>query len=109
MNREGMLLIYYGGFGFAIFLGWAATVGAEINSDLTAVRRVRFDRAARALALVGLLHPALAMTGLDIARQLARFDDLATARSLATLRVSGWSAAASVALAVAVFIASVSG
>jgi hypothetical protein len=104
MSTQEALLIFYFGFGFCIFLGWAGFVGDEINPQMIALRRVRYDRGARLLAVVGLLHPGLALCGLDVARQLARLEEEPSARSGATLRSAGLGVVISLVVAAAVSV-----
>ena len=104
MSTQEALLVFYFGFGFCIFLGWAGFVGDEINHEMTATRRVRYDRTARLLAVVGLLHPGFALCGLDVARQLAQLEETPSDHTHTTLRTAGWGVAISLVVAVALFV-----
>lgn len=102
------LLIYYGGFGFVICLAWAAFIGNEVNREMSAVRRRRYDRSARGLSIVGVIHPGLPLCGLDIARQLARLEEPTSARARTTLQAATWGTTISFVIASATTIVSVS-
>lgn len=95
------LLGYYVAFGFCIFLAWAGFIGDELTRQLEETRRRRYQRAAGVLSVIGLLHPALALCGLDIARQLRQLDEFPSARSETTVRRAASAVAASVFVAVA--------
>lgn len=61
------LLIYYLGLGFVILLGWAAALPTRQLDEATARRYIR---AATIAAVVGLLHPAIALSARDIIGQV---------------------------------------
>ncbi|HMG40468.1 MAG TPA: hypothetical protein VK611_04035 [Acidimicrobiales bacterium] len=61
------LIAYYLGLGFVIFLGWAAAVPDRRLDGPTARRYLRWTTVT---AVVGLLHPALALGARDIVGQV---------------------------------------
>ena len=70
LSQEAFLTIYYLGYGFVIFLAWVCITGTP-NRPADHHRRRVLQRLA---AVAGVLHPALALTGRDIAAQLAATD-----------------------------------
>ena len=94
LSTETFLAFYYLGFGFVIFLGWACL------TEITDAVRIR--RLAVALALAGVLHPALALAGRDLAGQPGRAGAYPDAGALATVRTTTW--ALVVALGVAALV-----
>lgn len=83
LPTEAALVMYYLGLGYLIFLGWA---GVMVDVTLGAtLSRPAARRLARGMSVVGVVHPALALAGVDVARQLQRqteadTDDTATAQ-----------------------------
>lgn len=81
LGRTGVVVMYYLGFGFIIFLGWAAC-HPDRALDAAAVRH--YLRWTSVTAVVGILHPALALATRDLVSQvgleLPNNDDILTAR-----------------------------
>jgi hypothetical protein len=81
LGRTGVVLMYYLGFGFTILLGWAAC-HPDRALDPAAVRR--YLRWTSVAAVVGILHPAIALASRDILSQvgleLPNNDDTLTTR-----------------------------
>lgn len=80
---EAALVMYYLGLGYLIFLGWASVM-VEVTLRAT-LSRPAARRLARGMSVVGVVHPGLALAGVDVARQLQRqtdadADDTATAQ-----------------------------
>jgi hypothetical protein len=71
LSTEARLAVYYLGFGFVALLGWAA-IAQDLSRAFDQSRRQRWDRLSAVLSVAGLVHPALPVIGLDIARQAAR-------------------------------------
>jgi hypothetical protein len=69
LSTTASLALYYMGFGFVVFLAWVIAAD-RLNDDLDAPRRDRFARQARAVALLGILHPALGFAARDVVRQV---------------------------------------
>jgi hypothetical protein len=67
LGRTGVVLMYYLGFGFIILLGWAAC-HPDRALDPAAVRR--YLRWTGVTAVVGILHPAIALATRDIVSQV---------------------------------------
>ena len=103
LSTETFLAVYYIGFGFVIFLGWACVTDTS-GSPPDHGRRNRLHRLAVGLAILGVLHPALALAGRDIAAEMGR-SDLSDPRAPRTLLVTNWGLALAVAVA-ALIIAS---
>lgn len=61
------LLAYYLGFGFVIFLGWVAALPTRLLDEPSARRYLRGSTIA---AVIGLLHPAIALAARDIVSQV---------------------------------------
>lgn len=99
LSTETFLVLYYLGYGFVIFLGWACIVDAS-GAPSEPSRRIWLHRLAVGLAIVGVLHPALALAGRDIAVELGRSDGLSDPKAPRTLRVTNWALAFGVAGAV---------
>lgn len=100
--------IYYLGFGFVIFLGWAC-IALEPLASPGADRRRRLHRLAVALSVAGVLHPALALAGRDIAAQLGRADGPHDPRARRTLLVTSSALAIALVLFAAVVTSAVVG
>lgn len=98
LSTETFLALYYLGYGFVIFLGWACIVDAS-GAPGEPSRRDRLHRLAVGLAIVGVLHPAFALAGRDIAVQLGRSDGLSDPNAARTLRATNWGLALGVAVA----------
>jgi len=64
-----VLLVYYFGGGFLTVLGWGV-LAQQLNESLTSPQRTRMRHIAHVLLAVGLAHPAIALTGRDVLRQL---------------------------------------
>jgi hypothetical protein len=94
LGTDALLAVYYLGFGFLIILAWMA-IAHMLNETLTAARRTMFHRLALGLAAAGVLHPAFALTGRDIAVQLGRDDGPADPAADRTMRVANVGVAAS--------------
>lgn len=101
LNTEIFVAVYYLGFGFLIFLGWMCILDAS-GPPVDQVRRNRLHRLAVGLATVGLVHPAFALAGRDLAAQLGRVDGPYNPKAASTLRITTWGLA--VALTVAVLV-----
>jgi hypothetical protein len=100
LNTNELLMIYYIGFSFPIFLLWACFADTY---DTTSESRDRRRGVSMALAAIGLAHPALAWCALDIARQLNRPEWQTEPRARTALVVAQRAAVASV-LAAAVLL-----
>ncbi|HVV35145.1 MAG TPA: hypothetical protein VHC63_00975 [Acidimicrobiales bacterium] len=98
MSNHDTLLLFYLGIGFSIFLLYMAFTHDGIHGHTPLSMRIRYDRWARILAVVGVLHPGFALCGLDLARQLMRLDEPPTARAQTTLRRARWGTRASFAV-----------
>lgn len=98
LNTESFVALYYLGFGFVIFLGWACIPDAS-DGRVDSVRRNRLHSLAVGLAVVGVVHPAFALAGRDVAAQLSRPDGPHDPGAPGTVRVttSGLAVALSVA------------
>ncbi len=70
LSTQVLLVIYYLGFGYAIFLGWAGIAFEVLLNARSEEKRARLRRIGRALLVIGVAHPALAFTGRDVVRQL---------------------------------------
>lgn len=104
LSTETFLAFYYFGYGFVIFLGWACVTDTS-GPPADLAQRTRLHRLAAGLAILGVLHPALALAGRDIAAELGRGDGLSDPRAPLTLRVTNWGLLLAVAVA-ALIIAS---
>lgn len=104
LGTETALALYYVGFGFVIFLGWAA-IADELNRTVEPVRRNKLYRLAVGLALAGVLHPGFALAGRDIAVQLGRVDGPPDPGGDRTIRVANWGVVVALSL-VALVLAS---
>lgn len=98
LSTETFLAFYYFGFGFVIFLGWACVTDTS-GSPADPARRNRLHRLAAGLAILGVLHPALALAGRDIAAEMGRSDGLPDPRAPRTLRVTNSGLVVAVAVA----------
>jgi hypothetical protein len=67
LGQTGVVLMYYLGFGFAVLLGWAACVP---DRALDAAAGRRYLRWTTVAAVVGILHPAIALAARDIIGQV---------------------------------------
>ena len=63
------LVVYYIGVGFLSVLGWGI-LAQQLNEVLTSRQRKRLRRIGHVLLAIGLAHPAIALTGRDVLRQL---------------------------------------
>jgi hypothetical protein len=115
LDPTTLFLIWFGG-GCVIFLAWAALVGQALMGDRPGAVRPAIG----VLAVVGVFHPAAAISAIDLVRLSRTLGtsptdpdapplDAARARALAlpgwALPAVGACAAASVAVAVAAFVA----
>ena len=98
LSTETFLAVYYLGCGFVIFLLWGC-VSDEADRAVEPAHRRRLHRLATASAVVGVLHPALALAGRDLAGQLGRADGPHDPRAAGTLRVTTWALAVAAGLA----------
>lgn len=103
LGTETLLLMFYLGFGFVILLGWAA-IADELNRPLTSAARIRFRRLALVFAVAGLLHPAFALAGRDVAAQLARADGPTDPGADRVVQITNWAVVAAVGLAALVIV-----
>ena len=103
LGTATVLAFYYLGFGFVAFLGWACVTDSS-GRALGPVRAKRLHRLARGLAVVGLLHPALALAGRDLATQLRDADGPPDPRARTTVRLTGWATVVAVGLAALVVL-----
>ena len=87
LGTDISLVLYYLGGGFVIFLGWAAVAG-EPDRAIGPRPRARLHQLALGLAVAGLLHPAFALAGRDLAVQLGRTEGVHDKRSPATVRLT---------------------
>jgi hypothetical protein len=71
LSASYIALVGYGGFGFVLFLVWAACMEFAIDGDAP-----RTIRAANILAVIGIVHPAAALAAWDLWRQANRWTDL---------------------------------
>ena len=97
LGTETYLALFYLGFGFVIFLGWAA-IADELNKSLEPSSRARLRRLAVALAVGGVVHPALALAGRDIAGQLGRTDGPRDPLAERTIRIANWGVVAALGI-----------
>jgi hypothetical protein len=104
LGTETSLALFYLGFGFVILLGWAA-IADELNKSLTLPARLRFRRLALALAAAGVVHPAFALAGRDVAAQLARADGPIDPGADRIVHITTWAVGVAVGVA-ALIIAS---
>jgi hypothetical protein len=104
LGTQANLALYYLGFGFVIVLGWAA-IADELNKTLEPAARTRMHRLAVGLALAGLVHPAFALAGRDIAGQLGRADGPIDPMAGRAVKITTWGVVAAMCV-VAVVIAS---
>lgn len=89
LNTGTFLALYYLGYGFVIALGWLCIPdpsGRAIDPE----GRNRLHRLAIGLALVGVIHPVLALAGRDVAVQLSRSEGPFDPRASTTVRVTSW-------------------
>ena len=73
-STEAQLVMYYVVFSFVALLGWAG-IAQALNEPFDDDRRRPWRRASTILAVIGLLHPAVALVARDIAVQVDRDDD----------------------------------
>lgn len=91
--------MYYLGLGFVALLGWAG-VAQALNEPLDDGRRARWRRASTTLAVIGLLHPAIALVARDVAVQVDRDDDNERDEPTSRhLRLANWCTATSLIIA----------
>ena len=64
---------FYFALALPIGLGWAALQDTVIKAD-TVERRARARLAAQAVVVAAAVHPALALAGLDMVRQVSKAD-----------------------------------
>ena len=103
LGTATFLAFYYLGFGFLAFLGWACITDSS-GRPAAPLHRKRLRRLSVGLALVGILHPALALAGRDLAAQLRDTDGPPDPDAGRTLRITGWAVVAAVGLAVLVVL-----
>lgn len=107
-SPEVLLAIYYLGLGFVAFLGWAG-IAAALNEPLDNGGRTAWRRVSITLAVVGLLHPAVAFAARDIAIQVDRDDDGGHDASTRHLRLANWCAILSLVIAGALILTQMRG
>lgn len=107
LGRATFLAFSYLGFGFVAFLGWACVTDSS-GRALDAARTTRLRRLAIGLAVVGLLHPALALAGRDLATQLRDRDGPPDPRARRTVLLTGWATVVALGLATVVVLGQVS-
>ncbi|MGH9138839.1 MAG: hypothetical protein ACRD0G_17650 [Acidimicrobiales bacterium] len=71
LGTGARLVLFYLGYGYLVFLGWAAVISTTDRSHQP-IDGTRVRRRATAAAAVGLLHPAFAFAVWDIARTVGR-------------------------------------
>ena len=103
LNTETFLFIYYIGGGYVIVLLWMCVSDPSGRPVGPAVRR-RLHLLAGALAVVGALHPVLALAGRDIAQQLRGADGPPDPRAHRTLRLTSWGFAVALGVLVLVIV-----
>lgn len=106
LGTEAFLVLYYLGCSFVVFLVWACVCDAP-SEAVHPVQHRRVHRLAVGLAVAGLLHPAVALAGRDLARQMGPAGvphDLATRR---TIQVTTWFLALALVLAAVVVLSQV--
>ena len=103
LGTATFLAFYYLGFGFLAFLGWACITDSS-GRPVGPVPRRRLRRLSIALALVGVLHPALALAGRDLAAQLRDIDGPPDPNAAWTVRITGWAVVAALGLAALVVL-----
>lgn len=101
LTTETFLALYYLGYGFVIFLGWACLTDSS-SGPLTSARTRRLRRGVIGLAVLGVVHPAFALAGRDLASQLGRPDGPPPPGAAVTELVSTWGVAVSCTLAAGV-------
>lgn len=101
LSTETFLAVYYLGYGFVIFLGWACLADTS-DGPGGPNRRDRLHRLARSLVVVGVLHPAAALAARDIAAQLTRPEGPHDPRVSRTIRATNGGLALALAVAAVV-------
>lgn len=89
LTTTTFLFIYYIGCGYVIVLLWMCVGDPSSRPVGPAVRR-RLHLLAATLAVVGVLHPVLALAGRDIGEQLRRADGPPDPRAHRTVRLTNW-------------------
>ena len=89
LNTASFLLLYYFGYGFVLALGWLCIPDPSSRAQDPEGRN-HLHQLARGLAVVGVIHPVLALAGRDVAVRLSRSDGPFDPRAPQTVRVTRW-------------------